>query len=442
MNKTPASNPGDSSSGDSNSSDSNCDDNSCQNPDSSARQLNQSCYCKTLDQTALFNWLDVEFPNQDLSTTYQQFFSNVASFVSQQDADYIRESIQAIERVIHLDRYRAAVLAQAHPNAQFNPGTAGAFIGYDFHLTQGRPQLIEINTNAGGGFLNKLLNNAQLACCPPMQKQTLEKDSFKDYMDMFLNEWRLQRGDQPLKRIAIVDTDPEAQFLFPEFNIAQSLFETRGIEALIASPESLKYQNNQLCYDDKPIDLVYNRLTDFVLGTHTSRDLNLAYQHGDVVVTPAPYHYAIYADKRNLTLLSDEQALDKLGVKKTDIAILRATIPHSIEVTSNNAAILWERRRQLFFKPASGYGSKATYRGDKLTKGVWEQILKGQYIAQDTISPSERNILLDGQASALKLDVRAYSYQGNIQLLAARLYQGQTTNFRTPGGGFSPLFIA
>jgi hypothetical protein len=26
-------------------------------------------------------------------------------------------------------------------------------------------------------------------------------------------------------------------------------------------------------------------------------------------------------------------------------------------------------------------------------------------------------------------------------LTAARLYQGQTTNFRTPGGGFAPVYV-
>ena len=48
---------------------------------------------------------------------------------------------------------------------------------------------------------------------------------------------------------------------------------------------------------------------------------------------------------------------------------------------------LWVRRNKLFFKPSAGYGSKE-------------------------------------------------------QLLAARLFQGQTTNFRTPGGGFAPVIVA
>ena len=28
-----------------------------------------------------------------------------------------------------------------------------------------------------------------------------------------------------------------------------------------------------------------------------------------------------------------------------------------------------------------------------------------------------------------------------VQLMAARLYQGQTTNFRTEGGGFAPIYV-
>jgi hypothetical protein len=31
-------------------------------------------------------------------------------------------------------------------------------------------------------------------------------------------------------------------------------------------------------------------------------------------------------------------------------------------------------------------------------------------------------------------------YDAAVQLITARLYQGQTTNFRTSGGGFAPVF--
>lgn len=116
-------------------------------------------------------------------------------------------------------------------------------------------------------------------------------------------------------------------------------------------------------------------------------------------------------------------------------------MPRTEAVTATAAQRLWAQRRGLFFKPASGYGSKAAYRGDKLTRRVWEAILAGDYVAQAMAPPSERLTEVDGQLTDFKLDVRAYVYGGDIQLFAARLYAGQTTNFRTPGGGFAPVFV-
>ena len=42
---------------------------------------------------------------------------------------------------------------------------------------------------------------------------------------------------------------------------------------------------------------------------------------------------------------------------------------------------------------------------------------------------------VDGAPAVRKTDVRLYVYDGKILLTAARLYQGQATNFRTPGSG-------
>jgi hypothetical protein len=109
-------------------------------------------------------------------------------------------------------------------------------------------------------------------------------------------------------------------------------------------------------------------------------------------------------------------------------------------VTAGNRETLWEKRRQLFFKPAAGYGSKAAYRGDKLTKRVWEEIGKSTYVAQALVVPSERHVAPAQPPTALKADIRNFAYDGVVKLVAARLYQGQTTNFRTPGGGFAPVF--
>ena len=190
--------------------------------------------------------------------------------------------------------------------------------------------------------------------------------------------------------------------------------------------------------DGARIELVYNRLVDFALARSEHAALRAAYLDGAAVVTPNPRAHALLADKRNLTLLSDHDLLRSWGVSAETLEALRG-IPRTVGVTAQNAQHLWQTRKQLFFKPAAGYGSKAVYRGDKLTKGVWAEIVRGGYIAQEFAEPSERTIRIDGEQQARKVDVRLYVYGGQILLSAARLYQGQTTNFRTPGGGFAPL---
>ena len=150
--------------------------------------------------------------------------------------------------------------------------------------------------------------------------------------------------------------------------------------------------------------------------------------------------HALYADKRNLSLLSDEAALRAWGLSPEMLAEL-AGVPRTVLVTSDNAQQLWETRKTFFFKPAGGHGSKAVYRGDKLTKGVWAEIIRGGYVAQEFAAPSERIVKLDGSPEVRKTDVRLYVYDGQLLLTVARLYQGQTTNFRTPGGGFAPVFV-
>jgi hypothetical protein len=419
-----------------------CAPNTCGPSDlRSAAELNQSCYCKTLDNQRLQRLLEAEGINQ--SPEQSAFFSSTATFLSERDFTSIRHTIFAIERVLALPAYRQWVTAQAHPNARHDSGVAGSFMGYDFHVGEEQPKLIEINTNAGGAFLNAILLDAQSACCPPMEQPLLQDKNalYREFFQMFINEWRLQRGDQPLQRIAIVDRHPTEQFLYPEFLIAKSLFEAHGVSTVIVDPEALVFEQEMLLHQGRPIDLIYNRLTDFTLSEDSSRALNRAYQAGAVVVTPNPFLHAVYADKRNLTGLSDPTLLASMGVTADDIAQLTTAIPRTIQLTRDNAESVWQQRRDWFFKPVSGFGSKATYRGDKLTKRVWEEILQNPYVAQARVSPSERGILLDGVPSSLKLDIRAYVYQGNIQLLAARLYQGQTTNFRTSGGGFSPVFV-
>ncbi len=331
----------------------------------------------------------------------------------------MKEVITAIEEVISLPAYQQVVLAYAGAGARHRPGPLGGLLGYDFHLGPQGPSLIEINTNAGGIMLCGEPGK-------PLERQLLQ---------MFLDEWRLSGKTTPLACVAIVDETPREQFLYPEFLAFQSLLLRHDIKTHIVAPEQLDYRDGKLWFDRCAIDLVYNRLTDFALEHPEHTPLRQAYLDDAVTLTPHPHAHALYADKRNMTLLGDETLLAELGVPEATRKILESAIPPTRSVTAENAENLWRERRQLYFKPARGYGSKGVYGGEKLTKRVWESIRQGNYVAQRLVPPSR----IAGPEGELKVDLRHYVYGGQSLLLAARLYRGQTTNLRTPGGGFAQV---
>jgi hypothetical protein len=356
----------------------------------------------------------------------------------------MRAVVEAVEAVVATDAYRSAVLAQAPATALHDPHTPGVFLGYDFHLDEHGPRLIEINTNAGGALLNVYLARAQKACCPEMCGLTTGPVALtaleEQFVAMFRNEWRLARKDAPLTRIAIVDDAPETQYLYPEFVLFQALFRRHGIEALIADPAALVARAGRLWSNGEAVDLVYNRLTDFALEEPAHAALRAAWRDDLALITPHPRAHALYADKRNLILLTDPQWLGAAGIAPATIDVLMRGIARTRLVERAHAEALWAERKRLFFKPAGGFGGKAVYRGDKLTRRVWDEILAGEYVVQELVPPGERQVQVEAETTALKYDVRNFVYDGKIQLLATRLYQGQVTNFRTPGGGFAPVF--
>jgi hypothetical protein len=54
-----------------------------------------------------------------------------------------------------------------------------------------------------------------------------------------------------------------------------------------------------------------------------------------------------------------------------------------------------------------------------------------------------RAILAERRTARGSAQVRRphYAYAGEVELLAARLWRGQTINFRSVGGGFAPMFV-
>lgn len=414
-----------------------------------SERLNNKCFCVSLDDAALRNALASELGSPELLALVEErcpyLFSARPVFISDSQTARMADVVRAVESVVALPAYRRRILDAAPAIARHDPGGAkGVFFGYDFHLRGDAIGLIEINTNAGGAMLNAVVARAHRACCLDRERLAVAAAAAdileKDIVDMFRAEWERSGRTRPLRTIAIVDAEPQQQYLYAEFLLFQRLFERHGLRAVISDPAALTLRDGVLWHGELAVDLVYNRLTDFMLDSPECAALRAAYLEHAIVLTPHPQAHALFADKRNLALLTDARQLEELGVPQHIQEILLANILHTEIVDAADGERLWSERRRLFFKPTAGFGGRAAYRGDKITKRVWQDILAGDYVAQSIMVPGDRVIGSPGDPELLKFDLRLYTYGGAVQWTAARMYQGQTTNFRTPGGGFAPVY--
>ena len=353
----------------------------------------------------------------------------------------IRRTVALLDSVAHSPAYRAEVDAGADALVRFEPGNRGVFMGYDFHLTGDGPRLIEINTNAGGALLNGL-HTASL--CDPQKLSCLCADLLPvetvqaRIVRQFVSEHRAVRGPlAELRSVVIADERPREQFLFPEFELLVELFAQAGIRAEIRDTADVARPGEALP------DLVYLRDTDFTLASPRTSRLRAAYLAGDVVVTPAPREHHLLANKRRLALFSSREALTRLGVLASDADFLTSIVPETRTLAELGLERAWAERKGWVFKPCAAYGSKSVYRGDKVSRRKLEEIAAAPgFLAQRRVEPGEIDVeTLDGPRT-MKFDVRAYAYRDEVLLLGARVYQGQVTNLRSPGGGFSAICVS
>lgn len=313
-------------------------------------------------------------------------------------------------------RQSSAYLAALHPKAVakglINPGNFAICMSYDFHLNErGELKLVEVNTNASFLFLSQILYRAARLQNPIGD---FGLNSIREMIETEVSLNSKERRKDKLK-VAIVDHRPSEQKLYVEFLLAQSLFQQWGWEAHILNPIEI----------DSSFDFIYNRSTDFYFRESESSVLRELYMNRQSCVSPNPFEYFMSADKERLFELS--QNPDDLG------EIGRSVLLECLILTDENRDQLWSSRKKYFFKPLRSFGSKQSYRGDSVSRKAFEGLVSGETLAQEYVPPAETN--------GFKYDLRFFSYQDRVQSVVARLYQGQVTNLRTPGGGFAPVLF-
>lgn len=409
---------------------------------------NESCDCSHIDtatvRLSLAGRLVDLAPTSGSPQVDPNLFSQSPIFLSKRHLVDMTALIETIEKITQTPEYFKLLTEGNEDLPLSNKGPKGLFMGYDFHINEKGPHLIEINTNAGGAFLLASAYDANSNCCN-VGKTTVDthysQKFARQFVEMVHAEWQHQGLNRPLRSVAIVDEHPQEQYLNLEFELAQTILEQSGIKAIIADPTEFEMVEDMLAINGQIIDFVYNRLVDFDLSQPQNAVLRQAYENDSAVISPNPRHHFLRADKRNLHILSSQQDQNILNLSDEELHVLRL-LPETVLLTPNNAEQLWADRKNWFFKPVAGHGSKAVYRGAKLTKKTWKYITSNTYVAQKVVQPDVTHAKIDGETASFKFDIRLFTYGGEVMMAGARLYRGQTTNFRTHGGGLAPVYLS
>lgn len=311
--------------------------------------------------------------------------------------------------------YQKKVLSEHSDTTRFDPENKSICMSYDFHLDQNQNlKLIEVNTNAAFLLLGFHLYETQNLPLPIADFSTAE------IIENIVEECQLAKKNKP-KSIAIVDSEPHQQRLFIEFLAFQNLFQMHGFDSQVLDIQDLKI----------PFDFIYNRHTDFYFETEALKNLKAFYTQKLAVVSPNPHEYALLADKRRLVDWS--QNLENPFLNDIAPYLLK-----SFQMPNELTPELWSQRKNLFFKPVQSFGSKMSYRGESVSKKLLEQLIQTETIlAQEYCPPPSSHFHINDEDIELKYDLRFFAYKNRIQLVVARLYQGQVTNLKARYGGFA-----
>lgn len=340
--------------------------------------------------------------------------------------------VRLLDRLSRNGRYRELVYPQVPDVARFDPGHDAVMMCYDFHLVGETPRLIEVNTNAGGGLLALLAHNPTW----PVAIGSLPAKLSGRLLQTFADETRHFTAGAKLKpgAIAIIDADPPSQYLFPEMCAFAELFESWGVPAVVVDPGQLDASGAGVLNEGQPVDLVYNRHCDFYLESAAMAGLRAAYLNRCVCLTPNPHMYGLLADKRRLALWTDPGHHADWSLTAQESALLAEVVPAASLMAEHDRTALWASRKQQVFKPVDSFGSRGVLLGEKISRKRFDELPAASTLVQELVPPSLTAV---PGASPMKTDLRVFAYRQRILGIAARLYHGQVTNLRTPGGGFA-----
>ena len=341
--------------------------------------------------------------------------------ISQRDFQTMLSFARAAYQLKSNPTYLSLLAEKLPETAKVNHDSPSMLMGYDFHLTDAGPKLIEINNNAGG------LWEKDDGWVPQCSHPELPMDLPSRLLGMFKASWQ---------HIAIVDDYITQQYMYPEMQAYASLLEADGRKVSLVSPEELNLKGDGLYVQGSKVDMIYNRHTDFYLDTEVMRDIRTAYLATQVVLNPYPRSYALIGDKNRMVDWWRDGFLESC-VKTEALNLFRNVVPETHVFAEYDKDQAWKMRKQWVFKPAARHGGKGVLLGKAMSRKRFDALEASSTVMQKLVPPS----LIQIDDVSYKFDIRLYMHGERLIAMAGRAWRGQITNFREEGSGWTSIVV-
>ncbi len=341
--------------------------------------------------------------------------------ISQHDFQTMLSFARAAYQLKSNPTYLALLAEKLPETAKIVSENPSILMGYDFHLNDTGPKLIEINNNAGG------LWEKDDGWIPQCSHPELPSDLQSRLLGMFEASWQ---------HIAIMDDNINQQYMYPEMQAYASLLESNGHKVSLVSPQDLKLQADGLYVQGMKIDMIYNRHTDFYLESEPMQHIRQAFMNKQVALNPYPRSYALIGDKNRMVDWWRDGLLESC-VHTEVLNLFRHVVPETHVLSEYDKDQAWQTRKQWVFKPAARHGGKGVLLGKGMSRKRFDALETSSTVMQKLVPPS---LIQIGDVS-YKFDIRLYMHGERLIAMAGRAWRGQITNFREEGSGWTPIVV-
>lgn len=414
---------------------------------------------------------NLSFRSRPVCSVLRPFFMPLSHYRPiKEQAEVILSAIRKVgEALPHHPSLRSALgltpaeerLIEIDPG-YFGPDASGRMDG--FPDSQGRIRFIEYNADSPGGLLfGEALGDVfmgmeimrEFSRRYPVRAFAIRAQLTRTLIDCF-REWRYY-SSHDLPHIAIVDWEGVATR--QEFEICREYFASRGIPAIITTPEALEYRGGWLRVGDFRINLIYKRvvLTEFLERYGLDHPMVRAVKDRAVCLVNGFRVQAL--TQKSLFAVLDDPAFEHL-FSAQEIATLRRHLPWTRALREGAATYRGRRidllefvashREEMILKPSAHYGGRGVVLGWQCDEDQWRrklaEALGARFVVQERIDiPRQTFPVIDERGVRLEHrfhDFSPYTWRGDLAEGAGiRLSSSAMLNVTAGGGSATPLMI-